>query len=336
MQNFLLTAAARTLSLKQIMRLSDNEAFETMRDLRWEDGRPVCPKCESQERHYFLTKYHRWQCRDCHHQFSVTSGTIFADHKLPLQDYLAAIAIFSNGAKGHSALQMSRDLNIQYKSAFVICHKLREAIINGTDTDPLEGEVELDGSYFGGYTKPSNVKEARADRRKAVNQTGERRCVMILRERGNAGEGASRTRAFVIRNENQLDVTPMAHESIDPGALVHADEHSAYDQLDAFLTVVRVNHKVQYSNYANGACINACESYFARMTRCYVGQHHHMAPKYLVQYACEMAFREDTRRESNGTIFTGILRRAMQSGHSPEWRRYWQGNHRTGDGMYQG
>ena len=60
-----------------------------------------------------------WKCKACSHQFSVTSGTIFASRKMPIRDYLLAIAIFVNGAKGHSALQLSRDLDCQYKTAFV-------------------------------------------------------------------------------------------------------------------------------------------------------------------------------------------------------------------------
>ena len=69
-----------------------------------------------------------WKCKACSHQFSVTSGTIFASRKLPVRDYLLAIAIFVNGAKGHSALQLSRDLDCQYKTAFVLAHKIREAM----------------------------------------------------------------------------------------------------------------------------------------------------------------------------------------------------------------
>jgi transposase-like protein len=65
-----------------------------------------------------------WKCKACRYQLSVTAGTIFADRKRPIRDYL----IFANGAKGHSALQLSRDLGCQYKTAFVLAHKLREAI----------------------------------------------------------------------------------------------------------------------------------------------------------------------------------------------------------------
>ena len=69
-----------------------------------------------------------WKCSGCNHQFSVTSGTIFDNRKRPVRDYLLAIALFTNGAKGISALQLSRDLNCQYKTAFVLAHKLRELI----------------------------------------------------------------------------------------------------------------------------------------------------------------------------------------------------------------
>jgi hypothetical protein len=123
-QHFLLSAKARTLSLSAVARLSDEEAPETFKAIRWasSDGKPFCPKCGS------LAPYARkakplWECRGCGHVFSVTSGTLFASRKLPIRDYLLAIAIFVNGAKGHSALQLSRDLGVQYKTAFVLAHK---------------------------------------------------------------------------------------------------------------------------------------------------------------------------------------------------------------------
>ena len=77
---------------------------------------------------YNITSRRRFKCVACHHQFSVTSGTIFASRKLSFTDLLAAIVIFVNGAKGVSALQVSRDLDVQYKTAFVLSHKLREAM----------------------------------------------------------------------------------------------------------------------------------------------------------------------------------------------------------------
>ena len=71
-----------------------------------------------------------WKCKGCRISSSVTAGTIFADRKRPVRDYLLAIAIFANSAKGHTALQLSRDLDCQYRTAFVLAHKFREAIGN--------------------------------------------------------------------------------------------------------------------------------------------------------------------------------------------------------------
>ena len=91
--------------------------------------------------------------------FSLTSGALFAFHKLPLRTYLATIVIFCNEVKGKSALALSRDLGVQYKTAFVLAHKLREAMaseIMGIHLGGVGKTVEIDGGYFGGYVKPAN------------------------------------------------------------------------------------------------------------------------------------------------------------------------------------
>src|SRR3954471_23067583 len=165
-QHFLLSAAARTLSLASVARMSDEEAHAKFCEIRWADngGQPYCPKCGNL-RASAITTRKLWKCSPCRYQFSVTAQTIFADRKRPIRDYLLAIAIFVNGAKGHSALQLSRDLDCQYKTAFVLAHKLREAIGATVATDTVSGTVEIDGAYFGGYIKPANIKEHRLDRR---------------------------------------------------------------------------------------------------------------------------------------------------------------------------
>src|SRR5580692_7657039 len=142
-QHFLLSTAARTLSLAKVMRMSDDEAFETFKAIRWgaTEGEPFCPRCGCVQI-YSLNDNRRFKCAACYHKFSVTSGTIFASRKLPLRDYMAAIAIFVNGAKGHAALQLSRDLDVQYKTAFVLSHKIREAITGKSKDEQLSGEVE--------------------------------------------------------------------------------------------------------------------------------------------------------------------------------------------------
>jgi len=91
-----------------------------------------------------------------------------------------------NGAKGHSALQLSRDLDCQYKTAFVLAHKLREVVAAEAKGRSVGGEIEVDGAYFGGHVRPANRVEDHVDRRKAMHQTGKRRVVVTMRERNGS------------------------------------------------------------------------------------------------------------------------------------------------------
>src|SRR5689334_21399062 len=174
-QHFLLSAAARTLSLASVARMSDEEAHAEFVAIRWADtdGQPYCPRCGCTKVSAITTR-NLWKCgaRECRYMFSVTARTIFADRKRPIRDYLLAIAIFVNGAKGHSALQLSRDLDCQYKTAFVLAHKLREALAAEDKSAKASGSVEIDGAYFGGYVKPANYKAQRIDRRRLQNRNG--------------------------------------------------------------------------------------------------------------------------------------------------------------------
>jgi transposase-like protein len=314
-QHFLLSAAAKTLSLAQVARMSDEEARAMFQRLRWSDnnGEPYCPDCGCVEICSYASRP-IFKCKGCKRQFSLTSGTIFASLKLPLRDYLMAIAIFVNGTKGHSALQMSRDLDCQYKTAFVLAHKIREAMAAEDKGAVVAGEVEIDGGHFGGYVKPANHKENRRDRRLAVNQNGKRRVVMVMRER------KGRTLTFVSKSEDAA--VPMLRERIAPGSVVHADEASHWDVLHARFDTRRINHSEAYS--ADGACTNQAESFFSRLRRAEIGTHHHIAGPYLAAYAAEMDWREDNRRISNGAQYLTVASAAAKHPPSKQWKGYWQ------------
>ena len=152
-QHFLLSSAARTLSLTRIMRMTDDAARDTFKRIRWaaNDGKPFCPHCGCLTVYTLTETPPRWKCSGCRRKFSLTSGTLFHSRKLPVRDYLAIIGLFVNGVKGTSALQISRDLNINPKSAFVLLHKLGEAMgsqVHNPDEPELSGEVQVVGAYF--------------------------------------------------------------------------------------------------------------------------------------------------------------------------------------------
>ncbi len=334
-QHFLLSAKARTLSVLKVMQMTDTDAFTVFKELRWGAGDEVaCPCCGVVSKHAFRRDRRQWKCADCGHTFSVTSGTIFANHKLPLKTYLAAIALFSNAVKGISALQLSRDLDVQYKTAFVLAHKIRESLMEHRDESALNGEIHMDGAYVNGYIRPKNKKADRIDRRLAVHQKPGKRCVFVMRQKAietDAGmSGAAKTLTFVLKGENQTDVSKLASDFVAKGSVICADESNAYDPLHAKYDTRRVNHSVEY-RADDGTTNNLAESYFSRFRRMQYGQMHKFGNLYLANYANEAAFREDTRRQSNGAIFLEVTKRCAKTRASNDWCGYWQGNKRLAE-----
>ena len=312
-QHFLLSAPARTLSLAKVMRLTDAEAFETFKQVRWPGGKPFCPRCGCVAVYEYKSR-RLFKCKGCNAQFSVTTDTIFASRKLPLRDLLAAIAICVNGAKGVSALQLSRDLDCQYKTSYVLCHKIREAIAAEMKGRTLEGQVEVDGAHFGGHVKPENRIEDRQDRRLLENRSGKRRVVVVMRERNG------KALPFVCFSESES--VPTIRARVAKGSTVYADESRAWDVLHTGYETKRINHKTAYSTPE--ASTNWAESYFSRLRRAEIGTHHRIAGPYLGQYAAEMAWREDHRRLDNGSQYLLVAGATMHHPVSRQWKGYWQ------------
>ena len=150
---------------------------------------------------------------------------------------------------------------------------------------------------------------------------------MVLREKHEEGEGegAKRSLTFVIKKENQADITRISNEFIEPDSTICVDESRAYDNLHAKFETKRVNHQREYRS-DDGVTNNLAESFFSRFRRMQYGQVHRFSNLYLEDYANEVAYREDTRRWDNGSIFLDILQKCAISKTSRNWCGYWQGN----------
>lgn len=138
---------------------------------------------------------HREACKAV---FSVTSGTAFHARKLSFKKMLIAIWFSANSVKGKAALQLSREIGVQYKTAWVLLMKLREAIAWRREEMVLDGEVEIDGKYAGGHIRPENKAEDRIDRRLRKYQNMKRLCALAIRQRGLGAQTFTR----VIRDED--------------------------------------------------------------------------------------------------------------------------------------
>jgi len=320
-QHFLLQRKAKTLSIAQVCAMSDAQAEMTFRHLRWPetDGAAICPRCGGLDAYETRrpTGLLMFRCKHCNKNFSITSGTLFASRKMSFKQYLLAIVIFCNEVKGKSMLALSRDLGSTYRTSFVLAHKLRESMASEMKGREIGGAgvvAETDGAVFGGHVRPANRKENRRDRRLAENQTGKRKWVVIVRERGGV------TLPGVFKSEAQA--IGFIKQRVKRETVLHADEAKGWDVLHDRYQVHRINHQEAYSTLES--CTNQAESAFSRMRRGEIGHHHHVAGPYLLRFAQEWTWREDNRRVSNGAQAQRILGLALASKPSVDFTGYTQ------------
>jgi transposase-like protein len=326
-QHFLLSAKARTLSVVEIARMSDDEAYAAFRAVRFAEngGEAYCPHCGCDAVYEYVAR-RLFKCKACEKQFSLTSGTIFASRKLAIRDILTAIALFVNGANGHAALRMGRDLNVSYKTAFVLLHKLREVMGSLKPTEMLTGQEEIDGVWVGGHIKGPNLKIEQKERRRKkaagepdypAKNEAKRYSIVTMRERREGGRSVS----YVFKSENQGVKSVL--ENVDPAAEVITDAGSHWGQLELrYAKTKQVNHSI--GHMIDGVHINGVEGYHSRIRRGERGVYHHIAGRYLQSYADEFAWRDDHRRVSNGQQFQMVLAGAARHPVSREWKGFWQ------------
>jgi hypothetical protein len=265
--------------------------------------------------------------------FSVTTGTKLQDHKLPLKKILQVIVIYTTAVKGISASQMSRTVGIAYQTAFVLLHKLREGLLNNRNLEPLERHVEVDGGHFSGAVRKNRVKVLTKNNYfngKFHDGPGHRAVIVFREVSAIKGEGATRTIVEVVHDENRKHVDPLSRKYIARGTVVHTDGGSAFSNFPLHWTHHTVIHNVELST-KDGVNNNQAESYFARLRRLVRGQIHRMTPKYMLDYANEIAWREDVRRLGTREQLGHLLHGCLEQGLSRWWRGYRQGHHRDGE-----
>ena len=343
-QHYMLSSKSKNLNLKQIFRLSEDEAFQLLKTNRWGNSNDitdvVCPHCGIRHNAYFLQSRKRWCCKHCQHHFYITTNTIFSFHKLPLVDILAATLLMVNSSKGISAIDISRHLNINYKTAFVLCHKLREALFKTRDLRPMQGKIHEDGAWINftlrkpNYRKNNHKQRQQADEkeRKFPKFRPTKRCIISLNQRSANDEqmwGSNRTIVAMDYTENADTVFALNPRFVTAGSDIMCDEHPAYKSLDFHYTRWSVNHQEAYS--AKGVNNNLAESFNARMRDLMRGTHHKTDNKYALHYANYAAYLSDNRRKSNRELFEDVLKRCLWVLPLKEWVGYWQGNHRQGE-----
>lgn len=322
-QHFLLSPECRTLTVMDLANVREATAYAWFKKMRWPQtgSEPFCPQCGTLRCHSMSRGRFKCSDRACKTVFTVTSGTVFHARKLSFKKMVIAIWFSVNAVKGKAALQLSREIGVQYKTAWVLLMKLREAIAWRREDMVLEGEVEIDGKYAGGHIRPENKAENRIDRRLKKFQNMKRLCALALRERGLGGSTFTR----IIRDEDGDAAWAAVRDHVSRKATVIADEHASYNDLAGLNKLKRVNHSKAYQA-EDGTNTNQLEGFFSRVQRAYVGIHHRFSLKYFDWYVAELAWREDSRDWGNRRQTFNVLRTALARPTSRNLCGYWQGN----------
>lgn len=356
-QHFLLSAQSRDICAFDIASMTEKAAFEFLVKMRWGNlETQTCPGCGVIDKHYFRPQRLQWRCKHCDRHFTVTTGTVFCDRKMSYKKMLLGMSIYVSSAKGCASTHLARQLNVQVRTAFMFTGKLRECLLRNRDTTKLKGEVQIDGGHFGGKPRKSNLRRGadpaaiaakveqlltkrKAPKRKPtpgysalnIRKRKKRRIVMVFREsHPEAGKGSKRTIVSIAMSENEEDATELSHRYIDAEAFIMTDENAAYNRLAAWWEHYTVQHSKEFST-PEGYNENQAESYFSRLRRCEYGIVHRIEPKYLMDLANEIAWREDVRRLSEGEKLKDLLNKVFKNGLSRWWRGYFQGHHRDAE-----
>ena len=347
--------------------LTEKEAhFLFAKHVKGWDGEQTCPDCGVIADHYWRggmkgrpgkpkRPRNHWRCRACTYEFSATVGTVFQDHKLPIRTILRGLFSYMTSVKGDAALELRRKLGVAYQTAWLNHSKLREVLYRTRLAHPMTGVVQTDGGYFCGKQRMPNQharggdkraewvrQEVHAPRTPAARRARQflqggpkdkmrrekRRVVLVVREVVPGGGGAVRTAVTIVKAESAAHAVPFIRKYVELGTTVMSDEGHAYSELGAWYDHRTVRHSKEYVN-AEGINDNQAESFISRFRRAEYGVFHRFEPTYLMDYATEMAWREDTRRFSMKQTFVDLLRRIGQAGRSRFFRGYFQGVHRT-------
>lgn len=283
----------------------DDKCRVYLEKLRWPFG-VTCIRCDSSKISR-IYKRNQFACDACSYQFSVKTGTIFHDSHLPLTKWFAAIFLLSESKKGMSALQLKRTLKVAYKTAWYLCHRIREAVANA-DTTLLSGIVEVDEAYVGGKPKNMHAKK-RENLKRVANYYDNKLMILGALQRG----GALRLQHAPTPADREKLHSFIRSKLADEASVIATDEHAGYKGIEDENTLhLAVNHSS--GEYVNGMIhTNTLDGVWGLFKRSIVGSYHQISVKHIDRYLNEFEFRVNNRE--NPYLFRDTLLRLLSTGN---------------------
>ena len=277
---------------------NEDKALAHITASRWPDGEPTCPHCGSTRTRIMggKTQAGMHLCNDCRDKFTVRTGTVMERSHIPLHKWLLATHLMAASKKGMSAKQMERLLGVTYKSAWFLCHRIREAMDGALGDGPLGGGnkvVEADETFVGGKQK-----------NRSTRRVAPKKPVLALVER----EG--HVRSFHIANVTAKHVRGLIVTNVDRATHLMTDEAPVYTRVGReFAGHSVVNHSMkEYVTTGGFKHSNTAENFFSIFKRGVIGTYHHMSEAHLGRYCREFDLRYNTRTMSDGDRASVILK----------------------------
>lgn len=269
---------------------NEDAAREYVEALRWPNGR-VCGKCGSTAS-YETKREGRYRCaaKGCRKDFTVTTGTVMEASHIPLTVWLMAFYLMAASKKGVSAHQLHRTLEVTYKSAWFLAHRIRKAMEAGGMLEPMGGSgkvVEADETYYG-PVEEARTARTRGGAYKSKKGAGpaNKRTIVSLVERGGS------VRSFHVAFASKAIVVDIVRANVHPETRLHTDESRLYT--GALQNHETVKHAA--GEYARGdVTTNSVEGVFSVFKRGMRGTYQHCREKHLHRYLAEFDFRFNTR-----------------------------------------
>lgn len=255
---------------------SDEACLNHIMQVRYPNG-CACPKCERETKWSRVSSQRAYACQWCGHHVYPCVGTPFEKSRTSLQLWFYAIYLFTKTRSGVSGKELQRQLGVTYKAAWRMGHEIRKHMAFVDGDAPLDGEVEIDETYVGGYTKGGHGGKGKTVVFGMLDRDGD-----IITK--------------VVPDRKRTTLIPLIARNLAKGSKVYTDEHSAYNDVKALGHWHQsVNHSRK--EYARGDVhTNTIESYWSRLKLSIRGTHIHVSPKHLQKYASEFEYRFNSRQ----------------------------------------